>query len=167
MSVLNKKFNEMIPTINEAITFAKNLKRARDNFSGRYPNMHTASQIMSRREEYDNDPDINRTKKEFYDFFNRLSYDDVVLIEAVMYIGRDERNPVEYLEEKQEVLDEGGYWEEDEAGVFDSPQKKLFDHMKHIKTPPNTKAISIDTMYSKAPLAEYLKRGVKVLTAEY
>lgn len=167
MSVLYKKFKEMIPTINEAIQIAKELNRARENFSGRYPTMHTASEIMSRREEYNNDPEIIRSKKNFLDFFNKLSYDDVVLIEAVMYIGRDERNPAEYLQEKQEVLEEGGYWEENEAGVFDSPQKKLYDNIKHIKTPPNTKEISISTMQEKGPLADYLKRGIAILTAEY
>jgi hypothetical protein len=160
-SPLYKQMVSLVPVINGVIEIATKVKRAREDFDRRHPKI--TNHVAEHYEEYLNDDEIRIAKENFISFMNRLSYDDVVIIDAIMLVGRQERDPEEYIQTKVETEKEGYEWFESEDGVFDSPQKKVFDYLKYIKSLNTTKTEIIFSMMEKAPLIDYIQRGMHIL----
>lgn len=109
------------------------------------------------------DPHLKKVNKEFYEYFNGLTHDDTAIILSIMYIGRDEKDPDEYERRRQEFEVEGYEFDEPEDGVFDSPQKKVFDYLRYIKMSKTSKDEIISIMMEKSDLPEYLLDGLQIL----
>lgn len=162
MSQLLQQVRKLVPTVREVIQLGQILNLARESFEiGERREPSTLN--MQRWEAYHKDPQIQKAKRDFFDYLNSMPYDDVVLIGSIMYIGRDEKDPDDYERRKQEFEEEGYYFDESEDGVYDSPQKKIFDYMKHIKRSKTPKDVVIGMMMEKAPLPNYLTRGLHIL----
>ncbi|GAV11411.1 hypothetical protein [Paenibacillus sp. NAIST15-1] len=160
-SPLYKKMISLTPALNGVIEVASEVKQAREDFNRRYPKV--TGHIAEHLDEYIKDEDIRIAKEKFISYMNRLSYDDVVIIDAIMLVGRQEKDPEEYIQAKVETEKEGYEWLEPEEGVFDSPQKKVFDYLKYIKSLNTTKTEIIFSMMEKAPLIDFLQRGMHIL----
>lgn len=163
MSKLLQQVKALVPNVRELIRLGQNLNRARDNFDR---GEQSGPLNMERWEAYLNDPELQAAKREFFDFLNNLPYDQVVTIDSIMYIGRDEKDPHDYERRRQKFEEEEGYdfdFDEPEDGVYDSPQKKVFDYLKHIKQLNISKDVIIGMMMEKAPLPNYLTRGLRIL----
>lgn len=88
----------------------------------------------------------NREKSQLEEFLLQQNMDSIKVIQTVMYVGRDQSN--DELEENPELTPER---------IYDRKSKELD------KSGWNSKGIEIRHICEKAPLANYLKRGIKIL----
>lgn len=161
MSQLLRKANNLTPVIHELIRLANIHNRARNRISNKDEIVHIGDIDLDK---YDNDTDYVNSERDMIELLKSYTYDEVVMIEAIMYVGRDEKDPEDYLNRKQVFEEDNEYFDEPEEGVFDSPQKKLYDYMRYVKNyTSNNKQISINNLLSKGLLPEYLERGIIIL----
>lgn len=102
----------------------------------------TSEDFTNSYEEYANSP----TRKALYDYFNNLSYEDIQLIQAIMYIGRDGKDY--YFDEKVQV----------------TAQELLNEALsRHKGLHCGNKDVAISHVVGKAPLDKYLILGAELL----
>jgi hypothetical protein len=162
MSQLLITTKALLPQMRKLINLGNDLNRARDKFERENPSP-VGKFSRENWEKYHKDEGINESKSAIINHLNEISHDELMIINAVMYIGRDERDP-----EELEGIDEFENYHElqeeaEQNGVFDSPQKKIFDYLRIVKGSKESKDITIDMMIEKSPFPEYMARGIKIL----
>ncbi|RAV22229.1 DUF3775 domain-containing protein [Paenibacillus contaminans] len=153
MSVLLAKMKSLVPHVHETIRLA-----------------HTYNHILQLFDRnYEGDPDsveayiaslqdegIIESQKAFKDYLMQLPHSDLVIIQAIMYIGRDEN-----LDDEDDGSDYGEYeFREEKEEV--SPQKMVFDYIRFLKGEKDKEVIILH-MLEKSPLTDYLSRGLHIL----
>lgn len=94
---------------------------------------------VKKLDEFYSSPDF-KARKKIVDYLETLSYEQIQMIQTIMYIGRDTYD--------------------DEVKI--SPLE-LYNKTFESLTWNEKKGIEISQMVEKAPLADYLRRGVKLL----
>lgn len=162
MSQLLIKAKSLVPAIVETINLATRYNMALENFELMNPISDGEKPSFEHWEAYHKDVEIIQTRESIEKYLKKLTYDEVIIVQSIMYIGRDERDVEKYLEDKKFAQENGGEFIE-ETGVFDSPQKKIFEYLKYLKGQSNSKEDIVGSMISKASLPQYLTRGLSLL----
>ncbi|OUQ86499.1 hypothetical protein B5G50_21440 [Brevibacillus brevis] len=150
MSQLLIKAKSLVPAIEETINLAIRYNMALESFETMNPIPDGEKPSFEHWEAFHTDVEIIQARESIEKHLFKLTYDEVVIIQSIMYIGRDERDVNEYLDDKELVQENGGEFIE-ETGVFDSPQKKIFEYLKYLKGQSNSKEDIVGSMISKAP----------------
>lgn len=162
MSQLLIKAKSLVPAIKETINLAIRYNMALENFEKMNPIPEGDKPSFEHWEAYHEDAELIQTRESIEKHLLKLTNDEVVIIQSIMYIGRDERDVNEYLDDKKLAQEYGDEFIE-ETGVFDSPQKKIFEYLKYLKGQSNSKEDIVSSMISKVPLPQYLTRGLNLL----
>ena len=121
------------------------------------------------------DVDLNailgeREKSELLKYLNTLDIKTVRVIEAVMYIGRDystldDPNIREMVENANDEPDFGEIGNIPYAAPVQNPDKLVNDTLVQLNNSANfsNKDISINQIYQKSPLRDYLERAFIIL----
>jgi len=113
---------------------------------------------------------IKREKSELLEFLNTLDMKTVQVIEAVMYIGRDyspldDPNIREMIENANDEEDYEKIGNIDYTAPVQNPDKLINDTLDQLSKNAyfGNKDISINQIYQKTPLRDYLDRAFIIL----
>lgn len=111
-------------------------------------------------EKYDDEGfDIHESRSLLIQHFNDIEYKQVLLIEALMYIGQsDYVDPNKYETEYEYNNDLNEI-----QGLYYSPEEALEQMEKHLMNLNQPYHIVVDQMVSKRVLGRYLRQGLDVL----
>lgn len=157
MSQLLIKAKSIVPAIEETIKLANRYNRALESFEAINPIPEGEKPSFESWEAYHKDVEIIQTRESIEKHLMKLTYDEVVIIQSIMYIGRDEIDVNEYLDDKELAQEYGGEFIE-ETGVFESPQKKIFEYLKYLKGQSNSKEDIVGSMISSSFTTLFEKR---------
>jgi hypothetical protein len=90
-------------------------------------------------------------------YLSTFEYSDIVLLETLMYIGRDDYIPKERYE------DEGDYYQDIDLFNENYDPSKAVDNMYKYLYDQDRQSVIIDHMLAKFPLPKYLEQGLHVL----
>lgn len=139
--MLTLKLKQILPSIYELIKLAREVNRTSEKIYKKYGIEDGFELGDPRGWDIFNDKELRAKEKELEDYLEKFSKDEVILIESLMYIGRD------------------GLGEDprDTEGILQNNFNYFSDW---------TKDDAINQMTEKFPLPDYLENGIKILNLE-
>jgi hypothetical protein len=113
--------------------------------------VHIIDELANSKELEDNYELVGDT----YKILENLEYEDILIIQSIMYIGRQERKP-----DPSEFSNYYAYEEELERY---NPERMLKYYMNSLGANYESPSIRIHNMLAKRPLMDYLQKGLNLI----
>lgn len=148
---------ELIPAIQRAIQLGHELNGARNSFKIRTQGMNNVDVAML----YHEDPETQEARQNLVDHLSQFTKEQVAIIRAVMYTGRNDLGLLNQNEEEDPELEYDVEYQEHRRRLRTPPAELLRANSENVLNDP--KDVAIDHMIQKGKFPQYLGDGLKIL----
>ncbi|MEI2281251.1 hypothetical protein [Paenibacillus polysaccharolyticus] len=90
-----------------------------------------------------------------YNLSKKLEYEEVLILQSIMYIGQQEQKP--------DPQDFSNFYAYEEELKRYRPERLLEDYMRNLGAHYEAPSVRLYSMLSKRPVREYLQKGLNIL----
>lgn len=144
------------PVIEETIRLNHILNQTVEDFTNTHPDSNDSLKIIS---DMFMDEDCSKAREDVTNYLEQLTQEEVALIQAVMYVGRDNKSSLSNKYRTEEEIKK--YHSDEDPGENLSPEELLEYYYNSTKN--DLKENAIQHMLGKGQLSKYLKDGIAIL----